>query len=125
MRQQDEPGTATACGSLGWFPPTYDDGRDADELAIIGAGDEGAGRCRSAWRNFLYLFCHYFRKIIGQIKIFDKCISDAVAHGVKLLPPYRTTLGVPAAVGYTGRGAANGRSVVPIPNAAAHGVRKP
>jgi hypothetical protein len=92
MRQQDEPGTAAACGSLGWFPPTYDDGRDADELAIIGAGDEGAGRCRSAWRNFLYLFCHYFRKIIGRIKIFDKCIYDAVVHGVRLLPPHPAAL---------------------------------
>jgi hypothetical protein len=44
-------------------------------------------------RIFLYLICHDFRKIIGQINIFDKCIYDAVAHGVRLLPPHPTALG--------------------------------
>jgi hypothetical protein len=41
--------------------------------------------------------------------------------------PWPTGLGVPAAVGHYGRGAANGRQywlVGPGPNAAAHGVRK-
>jgi hypothetical protein len=56
---------------------------------------------------------------------FRQCTSDNVAHDIRLLPPYRTTLGVPAAMGYGGRGAANGRPVGPVPNAAAHGVRKP
>jgi hypothetical protein len=32
------------------------------------------------------------KKIIGRIKIFEKCTSDAVAHGVRLLPPHRTAL---------------------------------
>jgi hypothetical protein len=76
---------------------------------------------------FLYLICHDFRKIIGRIKIFEKCTSDAVAHGVRLLPPHRTALGVPAAVGHGGRGAAHSRQYWPVgsvPNAAAHGVRK-
>jgi hypothetical protein len=41
---------------------------------------------------FIYLICHDFRKIIGRIKIFDKCTSDAVAHSVRLLPPCRTVL---------------------------------
>jgi hypothetical protein len=41
---------------------------------------------------FLYLICHDFRKIIGRIKIFKKCTSDAAAHGVRLLPPHHTTL---------------------------------
>jgi hypothetical protein len=36
---------------------------------------------------FIYLICCDFRKIIGRIKIFDKCTSDVVAHGVRLLPP--------------------------------------
>jgi hypothetical protein len=37
-------------------------------------------------RIFLYLFCHDFRKINGRIKIFEKCTSAAVPHGVKSLP---------------------------------------
>jgi hypothetical protein len=60
-------------------------------------------------RIFLYLICHDFRKIIGRIKIFDECTSDAVAHGVRLLSPHPTALGVPTAAGHGGRGAANGR----------------
>jgi hypothetical protein len=43
-------------------------------------------------RIFLYLICHDFRKIIGRIKIFEKCTSDAAAHGVRLPPPHRTAL---------------------------------
>jgi hypothetical protein len=61
------------------------------------------------------------------MKIFDKCISDAVAHDVRLLPPHRTALGVPTAAGHSGRGAANGRQYWPVglvPNTMAHGVRK-
>jgi hypothetical protein len=41
---------------------------------------------------FLYLICYDFRKIIGRIKIFDKCISDIVAHCVRRLPPHPTAL---------------------------------
>jgi hypothetical protein len=75
--------------------------------------------------SFLYLICHDFRKIAVRIKIFDKCTSDAVA---RLLLSYRRALGVPTAAGHGGRGAANGRQhwlVGPVPNAAAHGLRKP
>jgi hypothetical protein len=81
----------------------------------------------SSWNFFIYLICQDFQKIIGRIKIFDKCTSDAIAHGVRLLPPYRMALGVPTVTGHGGRGAANHREywpVGPIPNAAAHGVRK-
>jgi hypothetical protein len=77
---------------------------------------------------FLNLICHDFGKIVGRIKIFDKCTSDIVAHDFRLLLPYRRALGVPTAAGHGGRGAANGRQhwpVGPVPNAAAHGVRKP
>jgi hypothetical protein len=76
---------------------------------------------------FLYLISHDFRKIIGRIKIFDKCTSDVVAHGARILPPHRTTLGVPTAAGHDGKGAANGWQfwpVGPVPKAVAHGVRK-
>jgi hypothetical protein len=31
--------------------------------------------------NFLYLFCHDFRKINDRIKIFAKCTSGVVPHG--------------------------------------------
>jgi hypothetical protein len=63
---------------------------------------------------------------MGRIKIFEKCTSDAVAYGVRLLP-HHTTLGVPTGAGHDGRGAANSQQywpVGPVPNAAAHGVRK-
>jgi hypothetical protein len=51
---------------------------------------------------YIYIISHDFRKIIGCIKIFDKCTSDVVAHGVRLLPPHRTALGVPTAAGHGG-----------------------
>jgi hypothetical protein len=48
--------------------------------------------CDSVHRIFLYLICHDFRKIFGRTKIFDKCTSGVVPHGVRLLPPYPTVL---------------------------------
>jgi hypothetical protein len=44
-------------------------------------------------RNFLYLFCHDFRKINGRIKIFEKCTSGVVPHGGRLLPSWGTAAG--------------------------------
>jgi hypothetical protein len=61
-----------------------------------------------AFLIFLYLICHDFQKIIGRIKFFDKCTSDAVAHGVRLLPPHPRRE-VPAAVG------SGDRSQIPAP----------
>jgi hypothetical protein len=46
---------------------------------------------------------------MSRIKIFDKCTSHVIAHGVRLLPSYHTALGVPTAAGHGGRGAAKGR----------------
>jgi hypothetical protein len=42
---------------------------------------------------FLYLLCHDFRKINGRIKIFEKCTSDTVPYGGRLLPPCATEPG--------------------------------
>jgi hypothetical protein len=66
-----------------------------------------------SFENVLYLIFHDFRKIIGRIKIFEKCTSDAVAHSVRLrrriarrlesLPPRATAAGEPPTVGSTGR----------------------
>jgi hypothetical protein len=42
----------------------------------------------SLTRIFLYLFCHYFPKINGRIKIFEKCTFGTVPHGGRLLPPH-------------------------------------
>jgi hypothetical protein len=53
---------------------------------------------------FLYLIFHDFRKIIGGIKIFDKCTSDAVApRRLESLPPRATAVGEQPTVGSTGR----------------------
>jgi hypothetical protein len=41
---------------------------------------------------FIYLICHDFQKINGQIKIFDKCTYGVVPHSVRLLPPHPTAL---------------------------------
>jgi hypothetical protein len=41
---------------------------------------------------FIYLICHDFQKINGQIKILDKCTSGVVPYGGRLLPPYPTAL---------------------------------
>jgi hypothetical protein len=49
--------------------------------------------------NFLYLFCHDFRKINSRIKIFEN------VH----LASYHMAAEVPAAVGHDVRGDANGR----------------
>jgi hypothetical protein len=55
---------------------------------------EGKGREGIHPFDFLYLFCHDFRKINGRIKIFEKCTSSvdyaAAPHGVKSLPPWGT-----------------------------------
>jgi hypothetical protein len=57
-------------------------------LLVVSGNSAGPGSAASASvLDFLYLICHDFRKIIGRIKIFDKCTSNA-----RLLPPYRTTL---------------------------------
>jgi hypothetical protein len=112
---------ATAAGAVGGAMELEAEGRKA-RCEVRQAAGADAHRC---WNFFIYLICHDFRKIIGRIKIFDKCTSDAVAHGVRLLPSYRTALGVPTTAGHGGRGSANGRqhwSVGLVPNAAAHGV---
>jgi hypothetical protein len=92
-----------------------------------------AGRSHRKQRIFLYLICHDFRKIIRRIKIFEKCKSDA-GYGVRILPPYRTTLGVlpprATAAGETPTVGRWGQYLTPRPmasgnpSARGHGVRK-